>query len=406
MEMTERTSGQVGLRERSGAAENVRYHAIDNLRAGMISVVMFGHALLPYLTVPRRFKDPETHLGFDVAAIFLYSFAMPVFFVTAGFTAALLYQRKGVRSLARSRFRTIFLPLIAAYLLISPLTRGAYAFASEVSGSGSLQAGVNLLLQGDWIRWSKAYHLWFLVSLLLYTALAVCLRWVLRRLLRDRVNRFLDATRKLFTSRWRSMLLTLIVACTLIPAYVLHDGDATTLPMQITLFGFFVFGWLLYLHRDVLPSFRYGAWRPIAGALAVLPVAVWSTRERLFSPDDLQLLTGVVAGISNSVLAAFMTFGLLGVFQGRFDQRPSPLGQYVSDASYWIFLIHLPLLVAVAGVLSATALSALTKYLLTVAVVVPIVFSSYQILVRSTRFGRFLKGREGLIDTITRGSLR
>jgi hypothetical protein len=91
--------------EQSSTTENVRYHAIDSLRAAMISVVMFGHALLPYVTVPRRFKDPATHLGFDAAAIFLYGFAMPVFFVTAGFTAALLHRRKGVRSLARSRFQ-------------------------------------------------------------------------------------------------------------------------------------------------------------------------------------------------------------------------------------------------------------------------------------------------------------
>jgi glucan biosynthesis protein C len=385
--------------EQTSATENVRYHAIDSLRAAMISVVMFGHALLPYVTVPRRFKDPETHLGFDAAAIFLYGFAMPVFFVTAGFTAALLHRRKGVRSLARSRFQTIFLPLIAAYLLLSPLTRGAYAFANEVSVSGSLQAGIDLLLRGDWIRWSKAYHLWFLVSLLLYTALAVCLEWLSRRLLRGRVNRIRATTRRLFTSRWRSAPLTIIVACTMIPAYVLYDGDATTLPMQATLFGFFVFGWLLYLHRDLLPTFGRGAWRPIAGAVAVLPAAVWSTRERYFSPDDLQPLAGIVAGLSNSMLAAFMTFGMLGIFQSRFNQRPSPLGQYVSDASYWIYLIHLPLLVAVAGVLSATAFSATTKYLLTLAVVVPIVFSSYHFGVRSTRFGRFLKGRKDRSST-------
>ena len=385
--------------EKLSAAENTRYHAVDSLRATMISVVMFGHALLPYVTVPRRFKDPETHLGFDVTAIFLYSFAMPVFFLTAGFTAALLHRRNGVRSLARSRFQTIFLPLVVAYLLLSPLTRGAYAFANEVSVSGSLQTGVDLLLRADWIRWSKAYHLWFLISLLLYTALAVCLEWVLRRFLRGRVSHIRATTRQLLTSRWRSTLLSLIVACTMIPAYVLHDGDATTLPMQATLFGFFVFGWLLYLHRDLLPTIRQGAWRPIVVALAVLPAAVWSTRERLFSPDDLQPLAGVVAGMSNSILAAFMTFGLLGIFQTRFDQRPSPIGQYISDASYWIYLIHLPLLVAVAGALSATALSAATKYLLTLALVVPIVFSSYHFCVRSTRFGRFLKGRKSRSST-------
>ena len=50
------------------SANGPRYHAIDSLRATMISIVMFGHALLPYLTVPRSFKDPQTHIAFDVAA--------------------------------------------------------------------------------------------------------------------------------------------------------------------------------------------------------------------------------------------------------------------------------------------------------------------------------------------------
>jgi glucan biosynthesis protein C len=114
----------------------------------------------------------------------------------------------------------------------------------------------------------------------------------------------------------------------------------------------------------------------------------------LFAPDDVDLFVGAVAGISNCVLAACMTSGLLGVFQGRFDQHPSALGQYVSDASYWIYLIHLPLLVFVAGALSPLPLPALAKYLLTVIVVVPIVFATYHFCVRFTRFGGFLKGRK------------
>ena len=392
---------ETGISETQQTTGNghVRYHAIDNLRAGMISIVMFGHALLPYLTVPRRFKDPQTHVGFDVLAVFLYSFAMPVFFVSAGFTAALLYERKGAGGLARNRFRTIFVPLIIAYILISPLTRGAYIFAKNVSNSGSLQVGIDLILTGDWIRWGKPYHLWFLVALLLYTALAAGLAGVSRRLLRERLSQVRAATRRLFTSRWRAVWLTLIMSATLMPAYLLTNGDATTVPMQATLFGFFLLGWLLYLHRDLLPTFREGAWKLVVITLAVLPVAVWSSRARWFAPDEIQLLEGSIAGITNALLAAFMTFGLLGIFQGRFDQRPSPLGQYVSDASYWIFLIHLPLLIAVAGVLSVTGLPAPVKYLLTVAVVVPLVFATYHVLVRSTRFGGYLKGRSGKAST-------
>ena len=100
-----------------------------------------------------------------------------------------------------------------------------------------------------------------------------------------------------------------------------------------------------------------------------------------------------MAGISNSILAAFMTFGLLGIYQDRFG-RPSALGRYVSDASYWIYLIHYPLLIAVAGALTVTPFSAVIKYLLTVAVVVPLVLASYHYGVRSTRFGLLLQSRK------------
>ncbi|MEM8982322.1 MAG: acyltransferase family protein, partial [Pseudomonadota bacterium] len=94
-----------------------RYHAIDNLRTGMMFVVMFGHPLLPYVTVPRSFKDPSAHAAVDVIAVFLYAFAMQAFFVTAGFAAALILERKGIRGLWRNRVTRIFLPLLGAYLV-------------------------------------------------------------------------------------------------------------------------------------------------------------------------------------------------------------------------------------------------------------------------------------------------
>ncbi len=92
------------------------------------------------------------------------------------------------------------------------------------------------------------------------------------------------------------------------------------------------------------------------------------------------------------------TFGLIGLAM-RFLSGQNAAIRYVADSSYWVYLIHLLLLVAVAGALSATAFSAATKYLLTLALVVPIVFSSYHFCVRSTRFGRFLKGSKGRSST-------
>ena len=363
------------------------------LRAAMICVVMFGHALLPYVTVPRRFKDPMTHPAFDVVALFLYSFAMPLFFVTAGFAAAALLQRRGLRGLAINRVRAIFLPLLVAYVTLTPLTRAAYVFAAEVSVSGSMQAGMDLLLEGRWIRWGKAYHLWFLVALLLYTGMALGLRWLLLKMLGTRFAVVADSCRVLFEKPWRTPLLSLLAMLALVPAYSLYDGDATTLPMQLHLFSFFLVGWLLYRHRDALAGLQSRQWPWFLAAVAVLPPAAWAARLRWFTPNEADYFIGTIAGASNGILVACVTFGLLGLFQRYFDERPAPLGQYLSEASYWIFLIHLPLLIFVGGALSATALPALAKYLLTVVIVVPLVLATYHVLVRNSALGRLLKGR-------------
>ena len=53
----------------SAPAPTQRNTAIDSLRVAMMSVVMFGHPLLPYTTVPRRFEDPQTHAAVDVLAV-------------------------------------------------------------------------------------------------------------------------------------------------------------------------------------------------------------------------------------------------------------------------------------------------------------------------------------------------
>jgi peptidoglycan/LPS O-acetylase OafA/YrhL len=368
-----------------------RYHTVDHLRATMICIVMFGHAILPYVTIPRSFKDPMTHIGFDVAAVFLYAFAMPVFFVTAGFSTALVHDRKGAATLARSHFARIFLPLVAAYIVLSPLTRAAYQFARQATLSGSLQVGLDRVMMGEWLRLGKAYHLWFLASLLLFSAMAVGVRWLVVK--SGYAKSIRNASRRLFTSRWRAPLLTALIALWMAPSWVIYGSDATVLPMQITLFGFFLVGWLLYLHRDLLPTFRKHAWQPVIMAIAILPIAVWSTRIHLLTPDDPKLAIGLTAGISNSLLAVFMMFGLLGIYETHFSQR-SRFGTYVSDASYYIYLIHYPLLIAVAGALAITPFSAAIKYLMTVGIVVPLVIATYHYGVRATRVGAWLKGKK------------
>ena len=310
-----------------------RYYAIDHLRTGMMFVVMFGHPLLPYVTVPRSFKDPSAHPAFDVAAVFLYAFAMQAFFVTAGFAAALLLQRKGSGGLWRNRFSRIFLPLLVAYIVISPLMRGAYTFAKAVVETDSVGGGWAAFTAFEWVRWSKLYHLWFLLSLLLFTGLAMAGLWLIRRF---------DLSQRL-SSWWSAWLagyggvfaLCVLASLTTIPSYIVESGSGTHWSMQITLFGYFALGWFLYGEQQIVDGWRE-RWRPpLLVALLVLPVCAWASRLRLFGEDNVDVVIGILAGTSNAVVGMMMTVALVGWFHARLD-RPTGLGESLGQASYWV----------------------------------------------------------------------
>ena len=86
-----------------------------------------------------------------------------------------------------------------------------------------------------------------------------------------------------------------------------------------------------------------------------------------------------------------MTFGLMGLFR-RFCPAESPRMRYLSDSAYWLYLAHLPLVIAVQYEVRDWPLPALAKFLLIVAVVTAFLLWTYQTLVRYTWLGRFLNG--------------
>ncbi|MEM8981715.1 MAG: acyltransferase family protein, partial [Pseudomonadota bacterium] len=317
----------------------------------------------------------------------LYAFAMQAFFVTAGFAAALILERKGIRGLWRNRVTRIFLPLLGAYLVLSPLTRGAYTFSKAVVADGSLRAGIDAFAALEWLRWSKLYHLWFLLSLLLFTGLAVAWLSLLQRAgLAASVRR--AAAR--WVAGWRGLLALLVLAAlTTIPAYIGATGDGTHWAMQITLFGYFAFGWLLYLEQDLI-RFWQTRWQwPLLIALLSLPVCVWTSRVRLFHENDIDIAYGVIAGVSNAAVGLAMTVALLGWFHVYWE-RTTPTSRLLNQASYWVYLIHYPIVIAAGGVVAVLAAPAMLKYLLTLAIAVPIIWLTFAGLVLGTPLKRVL----------------
>jgi len=87
-----------------------------------------------------------------------------------------------------------------------------------------------------------------------------------------------------------------------------------------------------------------------------------------------------------------MIFGLLGLFQCRASRPLAPI-RYLSEASFWIYLIHFPIVLLLQILIKDVALPALLKFALVAAAATLILLGSYEALVRQTFLGALLNGR-------------
>ncbi len=156
---------------------------------------------------------------------------------------------------------------------------------------------------------------------------------------------------------------------------------------------FFGFGAMLYLR--IGPAARLGQlwWLQLIAAVAVLPIGLavslgtpWGLE--LF-PDDSTRRT--VAVVSQATFAWLMCFGLIGLFETVLA-RARPGVRYLSDASYWLYLVHLPLVVYGQHLLRDLEWPVSVKLPVLTVSVIAILIASYQLVVRRTWIGRLLNG--------------
>jgi hypothetical protein len=99
-----------------------------------------------------------------------------------------------------------------------------------------------------------------------------------------------------------------------------------------------------------------------------------------------------VGSLATSLTMSLAVLGWLGLFV-RFFSRLSPSTRYLADSSYWVYLAHLPLVVALQVWLSAWQASWPIKVLAINAVAFVVLLTTYHLFVRFTWIGAWLNGR-------------
>ncbi|HVU26110.1 MAG TPA: acyltransferase family protein [Opitutus sp.] len=383
-----------------------RLDYLDATRAFALVLGVVFHASLSFLPffIGWAVQDVSTSPAIGWFMTVSHSFRMETFFLLAGFFGCMTLHRKGVAEFIRSRAIRLGVPFVVGWFLLRPLLvagwnigfasmRGDYHFwAGLAEGFRSLRnlpAGI-----------FTQTHLWFLYYLALVTALALGARALLNVAGKRRATMLRWADRGVaWVAQSPFGLLALIVLSVAVlssmKVWGVDTPDQTLVPewpVVLMYGGGFAFGWLLGRQPEAIEAFtRLTATR---WALAVASVAV----ALLLTPIQLDRGHPYFAAAHRAfvVTYAVMMWSLVTLTIGVFRvlcRRPRAWVRYVADSSYWMYLIHLPLVVWLQVAVAEYSVHWSLKLAGITLVVVGAALLSYDLFVRSTFIGWVLNGR-------------
>jgi glucan biosynthesis protein C len=371
------------------AAPASRYHALDALRAAMMFLGIYLHAVVAYSPIGGWvFKQPPLTSTLDYSIILIHVFRMPAFYVMAGFFAALLLERYGPRRAVANRFWRIAVPFVVGWIVIYPL-----AMFMGALGRRGLDDALGFILSGRFLDHAHPLHLWFLEYLIVLYGLAAIVVVALPRVvpagLRAKLRNFF---RSVVQSVWAPLPLGVPSFLALLP--MTHAGlddppgfvPATHLVIAYAIpFGF---GWLLVANADLLDTLRRRGWlyTTIAVPACLLYLGL------LFSFAD----SGMAFYAKRAVHALAMwclILGITGLFL-RYLSGHSALRRYLCDSSYFLYIAHLPMIMLFQLILLGVPLPPLAKIVLALAGTIAVLLPLYHYAVRPTVIGAVLNGRK------------
>lgn len=382
-----------------------RLHALDAVRGFALLLGVVLHAAMSFLpgfgAMGWPLADISPSLPLGAAFYVIHVFRMTLFFVIAGFFGHLLYHRLGVRGFVRNRAVRIIVPLVVGWIVVFPLLAVSFSWAMSRTGA---TAPVNPVPPEMIPRLAfPLTHLWFLYVLVWLYAGTLVVRSVVARwidatgALRAQVDRVVRALVTSFAAPFVLAVPVFLAMTSGLPWarwFGITTPDQSLIPNVVAASAFstaFAFGWLVDRQRDLLQAWQrqWPVYLVAAIALTATCLSIAGVTP-VFVPASINGETRLYAALY-AVASWAWTFGLIGLAM-RYCSNDSPARRYTSDASYWIYLMHLPVIFLLQAALMTSALHWSVKFLLIVGVALGLLFASYHYLVRRTFIGEVLNG--------------
>ena len=380
-----------------------RLHGLDALRGTALLLGVVLHASMSYFPV-TIWIVPDTDNSPVASVIFfaIHLFRMTSFFLIAGLFAHMMLERRGTGGFIRDRATRIAGPLAAFWFPMLAAIIAGLIWMAAIRNGGTIPTGgpppPPLTLETFPLT-----HLWFLwVLLILYVAMLI-LRAPFAMADRDGGwGRVVDRITGGLIGPWTPALMAapLAVAFWLAPNWTPFFGIPTPdtglvpNPVALTAFGTaFGLGFLLDRRRDLLarierlwPVFTVVALGVGTGALVLAGGPV----PELTPVTDPELKAPLAAVMALAVFASTLAVLSLAL---RFASGYSAVRRYLADSSYWVYIVHLPLVMVGQILVVNETWPWFVKFGVVIGGTMAISLLTYQLLVRHSFVGGWLNGR-------------
>lgn len=396
-----------------------RLDYLDAARGFALILGIIFHVSLSFMPIfiGWAVMDISTSELVAIFALISHSFRMELFFFIAGFFGRMKFHQQGLKAFLRSRLVRIAIPFIIGWFLLRPLLVAAWHMGAEsMRGDVNIPAAfingftsLNSIPKGVFV----GTHLWFLYYLLFISVTVVLLRHVmgLNKSVKRYLTQFADSVVAwLCTSRFAILIVAIPTACCL--WFMQHWGVDTPdkslipqLPVSLVYGGFFLFGWLVHRQSAFMTQFASLSWdKSLLCIAAIFATTILSAFETKLGHSHYLLLK---AGFLLSY--AIMMWSLVSLTIGAcmcLFKRPNKVVRYIADASYWLYLIHLPIVIYLQIAFAELSFHWIIKLVSICAMTLIISLILYDVFVRPTFVGATLNGKRRARILFNRNKLR
>jgi len=362
------------------------------------------HSALTYNVVNHGeawyLKDPEsTNIATDSIVFLIHFFRMPIFFLVAGFFGSMLfYERKPIKMI-KNRISRIAYPFIVFLFILWPTIIFTFGYTKTVflGNNNPFEKAVESLSTISDFLPTTTFHLWFLYYLLIITFVSFLLASILNKS-KKITNRVTNSFNwiiqrpilRVFFFSGITFLLYVFMRTSMVEASVYLTPDFNTFIFH---FFFYIVGWILFKSKHLLETFMEYDWMFFILAIIIATIQGLITQNWDSETMMSEYLNSEFIMLSNAFIIWLFTFGITGLFI-RYGSNHSNRMRYISDSSYWVYLIHLPLTAIIPAFVWKLPFPAIIKFTIVLSLTTFICFTTYHYLVRNTFIGKFLNGRK------------